>query len=222
MDATMAVPARCWRAQGGGAVMRGSLTVGLVLALILALVLGLACGTDVTRAQSPAAQSPAAQSPAAQSPAAQSPAAQSPAAQSLAAQSLAAKPPAAKPPAPAAPPSIPASQVVGLLGVSVEDAAGKSLGRVVDVLVDAGGHPQAAIIDVGGFLGVGNRKVAVDWDALRFMLGKSPHATLAAPAAEIKAAPAYDPSKPVVAIGTASNPPPPAAGKPPPPGGKAP
>jgi hypothetical protein len=41
----------------------------------------------------------------------------------------------------------------------------------VDVLVGANGQPQAAVIDFGGFMGVGNRKIAVHWSALRFSPG---------------------------------------------------
>ena len=50
----------------------------------------------------------------------------------------------------------------------VADPEGKEIGRLVDVLVDDQGQPQAAVIDFGGFMGVGNRKIAVDWSALHF------------------------------------------------------
>jgi hypothetical protein len=39
---------------------------------------------------------------------------------------------------------------------------------VVDVLADGSGRVRAAIIDFGGFLGVGTRRIAVDWPLLRF------------------------------------------------------
>jgi len=42
------------------------------------------------------------------------------------------------------------------------------MGRIVDVIVNRDGQVRAAIIDFGGFLGVGNRKIAVDWRALNF------------------------------------------------------
>ncbi|MDB5976433.1 MAG: photosystem reaction center protein, partial [Nevskia sp.] len=35
------------------------------------------------------------------------------------------------------------------------------------VLAGRDGRPRAAVIDFGGFLGVGNRKVAVDWQTLQ-------------------------------------------------------
>jgi hypothetical protein len=110
------------------------------------------------------------------------------------------------PPAPTALPTdtieqVAPDQVVALLGLAVQGADGKEVGRIVDVLVDQAGHPRAAVIDVGGFLGVGNRKVAVEWAALRFTMGKQASAILGIASETIKSAPAYDPAKPVQAIG---------------------
>jgi len=47
--------------------------------------------------------------------------------------------------------------VQGVLGKDVRSAAGEDMGRIVDVVVDSGGGPRAAVIDFGGFLGVGSR-----------------------------------------------------------------
>jgi hypothetical protein len=55
-----------------------------------------------------------------------------------------------------------------ILGKDVKSPKGEDLGRVVDVLADARGHVRVAIIDFGGFLGVGTRRIAVDWPLLRF------------------------------------------------------
>jgi hypothetical protein len=63
---------------------------------------------------------------------------------------------------------VPPEDAEAILGQRVTDAEGKEIGRLVDVLVDANGQPQAAVIDFGGFMGVGNRKIAVHWSALRF------------------------------------------------------
>ena len=46
------------------------------------------------------------------------------------------------------------------------------MGRIVDVIVDRAGAVRAAVIDFGGFLGVGSRKIVVDWNALRFGRGQ--------------------------------------------------
>src|SRR6476659_1391904 len=76
---------------------------------------------------------------------------------------------AAKEPAP--PPSVTvigARDAHGILGREVRSAANEDMGRVVDVIVDREGSVRAAVIDFGGFLGVGSRKIVVDWKALRF------------------------------------------------------
>ena len=55
-----------------------------------------------------------------------------------------------------------------MLGREVRSTADENMGRIVDVIVDRAGQARAAIIDFGGFLGVGSRRIAVDWNALRF------------------------------------------------------
>jgi hypothetical protein len=60
------------------------------------------------------------------------------------------------------------SAVESVLGKKVEGTKGEDLGRVVDVLADDGGRVRAAVIEFGGFLGVGNRRIAVDWSLLHF------------------------------------------------------
>lgn len=56
-----------------------------------------------------------------------------------------------------------------ILGHDVLDSAGEDVGPLVDVLVDKAGAPVAGIIEVGGFIGVGTRRVAVAWRMLRFV-----------------------------------------------------
>ena len=79
-----------------------------------------------------------------------------------------------------------------ILGQRVTDPEGKDLGRLVDVLVDANGQPQAAVIDFGGFMGVGNRKIAVHWSVLHFAPSDATHkVTLDMTPDQIKAAPEF-------------------------------
>jgi hypothetical protein len=83
-------------------------------------------------------------------------------------------------------------QAMAILGQPVADASGKALGRLVDVLVDSSGTPQAAVIDFGGFLGVGSRRVAVHWSALHFVPGDPNHGiTLDLTPDQIRDAPEY-------------------------------
>ena len=94
-------------------------------------------------------------------------------------------------------------EVEGILGRDVRSAANENMGRVVDVLVDRGGQVRAAIIDFGGFLGVGSRKITVDWNALHFPSPSKPggRITLELNRDQVNAAPAYQEGKPVVVLG---------------------
>ena len=47
-------------------------------------------------------------------------------------------------------------------------ASGRNAGRIIDVLTDEAGRVRAVVVDYGGFLGVGSRKIAVAWSDLRF------------------------------------------------------
>lgn len=94
-------------------------------------------------------------------------------------------------------------EVEGILGREVRSATNENMGRIVDVLVDPGGQVRAAIIDFGGFLGVGSRKIAVDWSALHFPPPGKPDAfiSLELTRDQVKAAPQYQDGKPVVVLG---------------------
>ena len=59
-------------------------------------------------------------------------------------------------------------EVEGVLGKEVRSIADENMGRIIEVVVDRAGQVRAAVIDFGGFLGVGSRKIAVDWNTLRF------------------------------------------------------
>ena len=57
---------------------------------------------------------------------------------------------------------------------SVYNAAGKSIGELKDVLIDKDGRVTALVIGVGGFLGLGEKNVAVDYDYLQKNGGITP------------------------------------------------
>lgn len=97
-------------------------------------------------------------------------------------------------------------EVQGILGKEVRSSADENMGRIVDVIVDRSGQVRAVIIDFGGFLGVGNRKVAVAWNALRFSPeSKDPKKVgrigLDLNREQVQAAPEYKEDKPVVVLG---------------------
>jgi PRC-barrel domain len=108
--------------------------------------------------------------------------------------------------APEVPPSMTVlnnHEVEGILGREVLSAANENMGRIVDVIVDRSGRVRAAIIDFGGFLGVGSRKIAVEWSALLFLSPSQPDAKIMLELTrdQVKAAPEYQEGKPVVVLG---------------------
>jgi hypothetical protein len=104
------------------------------------------------------------------------------------------------------------SAAQSLLGKSVKSPKGEDLGRVVDVVVDRAGTLRAAVVDFGGFLGVGTRKIAVDWHGLHFPESGPMDRLLAdLQRDQLRNAPVYKEGEPVVVIGAANASPAPAA-----------
>jgi hypothetical protein len=60
---------------------------------------------------------------------------------------------------------------------------------------------RAAIIDFGGFLGVGSRKIAVDWRSLHFDPRKVGAVVVNLTKDQLRVAPAYKETEPVVMVG---------------------
>jgi len=96
-------------------------------------------------------------------------------------------------------------QAQSVLGKEVRSSADENMGRIVDVIVDHDGRVRAAVIDFGGFLGVGSRKIAVDWNALSFPPPASNRdvVTLELTRDQVKAAPEYKDKRAVVVLGAA-------------------
>jgi len=94
-----------------------------------------------------------------------------------------------------------------VLGREVRSPADEDMGRIVDVIVDRAGTVRAAVIDFGGFLGVGSRKIVVDWNALHFgrVADKSDSIFLELTKAQVAAAPEYKEDKRIVVLGAAGN-----------------
>jgi sporulation protein YlmC with PRC-barrel domain len=58
--------------------------------------------------------------------------------------------------------------VSNLMGVDVVGAAGENIGTVDDVVADLDGQILGIVVGVGGFLGMGQKDVAIPIDALSF------------------------------------------------------
>jgi hypothetical protein len=174
-------------------VRLGLILLGAALIALSATAQTTAPGSSDSAQQPPAPPAdPPATPPAAASPAPSSPAPPSPA------------------PPPAAPPSVTvlgSQEVQGILGREIRSTADENMGRIVDVLVDGDGRARAAIIDFGGFLGVGSRKVAVDWKALRFVptAAKKYGIVLELTRDQVKTAPEVKEGKPTIVLGASGS-----------------
>ncbi|MBO0742716.1 MAG: PRC-barrel domain-containing protein [Hyphomicrobiaceae bacterium] len=86
-----------------------------------------------------------------------------------------------------------------VLGIEVRTSREQNVGRIVDLLASRGGQVEAAVIEFGGFLGMGSRKIAIEWSALRLEnQGKQTIAILDMTPDQLRAAPEYKPDRPIV------------------------
>jgi hypothetical protein len=97
--------------------------------------------------------------------------------------------------------SVVLTQTESVIGKDLVGPSGERVGRIVDVLADGTGKVRAAVVDYGGFLGVGARKIAVAWSDLRFgPEGAAPSVATDLPRETLSQAPEVKAGRPVVAI----------------------
>jgi PRC-barrel domain protein len=53
-----------------------------------------------------------------------------------------------------------------IIGASVVDSSNQSIGSVNNLLIDSNGNVTAAVVGVGGFLGIGEKNVAISFKSL--------------------------------------------------------
>ena len=86
-----------------------------------------------------------------------------------------------------------ANDAKNLIGKNVYGANGNQVGEIDNLLVGSDGRVHAAIVEFGGFLGIGEDKVAVPWDKLNVAQDR---VTVNMTEDQIKAAPHWDKNKP--------------------------
>jgi PRC-barrel domain len=84
----------------------------------------------------------------------------------------------------------------GILGTKAEGPDGEDMGLVVDVVVDRNSRPTAVVIDFGGFLGVGSRKIAIDWRLVRVKPGAKSPVRVKISRGDLEGAPEFDATAP--------------------------
>jgi sporulation protein YlmC with PRC-barrel domain len=78
----------------------------------------------------------------------------------------------------------------GLVGKTIYDAAGDEIGDVEDVTMASGGKVDSTLVDVGGFLGIGGKRVAIDASTLN---QQGDRLVSSMTKQQVKALPAYKP-----------------------------
>jgi hypothetical protein len=123
-------------------------------------------------------------------------------------QGQAQQPVQATPPTEATSTVLPLESAVPVLGRRVRNEEGADMGRLVDILIDREAKPVAAVVDIGGFLGVGNRRVAIAWSALRLDPANREEPLIASFTPEqVRSAPEYrDPTRPASVVTPAEAP----------------
>ena len=81
-----------------------------------------------------------------------------------------------------------------IIGADAFDAEWNSIGEIGDVLVTADGKLDAMVVDVGGFLGIGEKPVAISVDQVEFYQGNSDEVFVLVPytSSELENAKSYD------------------------------
>lgn len=84
-----------------------------------------------------------------------------------------------------------------LVGQDVTNSIGEKVGDVSDLLFDKSGRITMAVIGVGGFLGLGEKYVAVPFDVLTFSTGAKGERVVTAQLSKeaLQAAPEFKPNE---------------------------
>jgi sporulation protein YlmC with PRC-barrel domain len=87
-----------------------------------------------------------------------------------------------------------ASKIIGETVYTSSAADAESVGEINDLLVGSDGEIDAAIVGVGGFLGIGEKNVAVSYDDLKLTTDDDGtyHVVLETSKEELESAPAFD------------------------------
>jgi sporulation protein YlmC with PRC-barrel domain len=80
-----------------------------------------------------------------------------------------------------------------LIGTTVRNDAGERIGDINEVVLSKDGKVAAVVVGVGGFLGIGEREVALSFESIRLKLDANNNAvvTVAATKDGLKAAPQW-------------------------------
>ena len=92
---------------------------------------------------------------------------------------------------------MPLARVQNLVGTNVVGADGKDAGEIQNLLIDGNGQVRAAVVEWGGFFGIGERSAAVPVDRIQLgaATGGNDRARLNMTKEELEKLPRYDSSR---------------------------
>ena len=83
-----------------------------------------------------------------------------------------------------------ATHASDIIGKSAYGSSGEDIGKIDDLLINSKGQVEMAVVDVGGFLGVGQHSVAIKWDQIKISPSDN-RVVVAMSKEQLKAAPEY-------------------------------
>lgn len=87
---------------------------------------------------------------------------------------------------------VPLASVQDLVGTNVVGANGQDAGEIQNLLIDQSGNVRAAVVEWGGFLGIGQRQAVVPMDQIQMGAGSNDRARLNLTREQLEALPRYD------------------------------
>jgi sporulation protein YlmC with PRC-barrel domain len=99
-------------------------------------------------------------------------------------------------------------RVTQMDGATVHDAQGKNIGDVKDIILDKQGKVAAVVLDVGSFLGMGGKLVAISMNDMKvdFDSNNKPKFSVDMTKDQLKAAQAFDLSEKTATTGSSTAP----------------
>jgi sporulation protein YlmC with PRC-barrel domain len=87
---------------------------------------------------------------------------------------------------------VPLARVSELVGKNVLGADGQDAGEIRNLLIDRAGNVRGAVVEWGGFLGIGERQAVVPIERIQLATGTNERARLSMTREQLEALPRYD------------------------------
>ena len=87
---------------------------------------------------------------------------------------------------------VPLQSVQSLVGTNVIGANGREAGEIENLLIDRGGQVRGAVVEWGGFLGIGERRAVVPISQIQFGAGNNDRARLEMTREQLEQLPRYE------------------------------